>query len=294
MLDRHGEWRERGELARVLAGLTAVVLDVHEGRCPVVGTARNPRLHLIPGGRAADADDTTFLGVDPQGRAVFARHRDDEGDLPAGSRWAGLREVGLDLPALDREILTTAVALDAWHRSHTRCPRCGGATVRTQAGWVRRCAHDGTDHYPRTDPAIIVLVVDADDRALLARQSRWPPGWMSTLAGFVEPGESAEAAVHREVGEEVGIALTGLQYVASQPWPFPASLMLGFRATARSGPVRADGIEIAEARWFSRPDLAAAGDRGDVLVPPALSIAHRLIRGWYGAPLPAQWSRPAR
>ena len=166
----------------------------------------------------------------------------------------------------------------------------------TQAGWSRTCPDDATQHFPRSDPAVIVLITDDDDRALLGRRADWEPGWYSTLAGFVEAGESAEMAVVREMAEEAGVTidLDRLDYLGSQPWPFPSSLMLGYRAlvAAGSAEARADGEEISEVRWFSREEIRAGADAGAVRIPPPLSIARRLIEHWYGAELPGSWSRP--
>ena len=187
--------------------------------------------------------------------------------------------------------MSTAVALEGWHARHRCCPRCGQATDPELGGWVRRCAADGSEHYPRTDPAIIVLVIDDRDRALLARQTRWPSGWMSTLAGFVEPGERAESAVRREVAEEVGVVVSSATYLTSQPWPFPGSLMLGFHAVAGSTELRPDGEEIAEAEWFTRESLARAAADGRVRLPPSISIARWLIEQWFGRELPGSWLR---
>jgi len=161
---------------------------------------------------------------------------------------------------------------------------------------IADCSVDDSSHFPRTDPAVIVLVRDDDDRALLGRQVRWEPTWFSTLAGFVEAGESAEAAVRREVEEESGVRIgtrpEDLQYLGSQPWPFPASLMLGYHAFAADPSIHVDGEEIAEARWLSRAELAQACATGEVSLPPAVSIARKLIERWYGESLPGDWSRP--
>ena len=243
---------------------------------------------------AAQAEgDLTFLGVDTDGVAVFAQHLGERD----GEEWAELRSVGGLLDARDAGLMVTAVALDNWARTHTRCPRCGEPTVPVDAGWARRCPADGTQHFPRTDPAVIVLVRDGDDRALLGRQGRWADGWFSTLAGFVEAGESAEAAVRREVHEESGIVVgdgpDDLHYLGSQPWPFPCSLMLGYHAwTHDPDTIAVDGEEIVEARWFSREELADACATGAVRLPPDISIARRLVERWYGAELPGDWSRP--
>ncbi len=204
----------------------------------------------------------------------------------AAVRWAGLREVGAALDDRDAGLLTHAVALSLWHASHPRCPQCGTVTEVAAAGAVRRCPEDGREHHPRTDPAVIMLITDDDDRALLGHHVGWPEGRFSTLAGFVEPGEPLEAAVVREVAEEVGVTVVDPRYVASQPWPFPSSLMLGFTARATGTEVRADGTEIAEARWFTREQLAADVRAGTVLLPPDVSIARRLIEDWFGGHLP--------
>jgi NAD+ diphosphatase len=194
----------------------------------------------------------------------------------AGPSWRGLRELGAVLPDLDSGLLVAAVGLAAWHSRHPRCPRCGEPTEVAQAGWSRRCPADGSDHWPRTDPAVIMLVHDGD-RCILGRQPSWPEGRYSILAGFVEPGESLEAAVAREVAEEVGVAVSDVRYLGSQPWPFPASLMLGFTARLDGDPtIRLDDAELAEARWFTREEVRQQLFR----LPPSVSIAHRIISDW--------------
>nr|WP_284290137.1 NAD(+) diphosphatase [Angustibacter aerolatus] len=147
---------------------------------------------------------------------------------------------------------------------------------------MRRCSADGSDHYPRTDPAVIMTVVDDDDRLLLGSSARWPAGRYSTLAGFVEPGESLEATVRREVREEVGVEIGDVAYLGSQPWPFPASIMLGFVAQALTTEVHVDGEEIAAARWFTRDELAESVAAREVLLSPRLSISRALVEHWYG------------
>jgi len=197
-------------------------------------------------------------------------------DLTA-DRWADLREVGAALGDRDAGLLTTAVALARWHDRHPRCPLCGEPTELERGGWVRRCPVDGSEHFPRTDPAVIMLVHDGADRVVLGRQATWPPGRFSILAGFVEPGESSEAAVAREVDEEVGLAVTDVTYAGSQPWPFPSSLMLGYtaRAVGDLTVVRRDN-ELAEAVWLTRDEIRA----GAVRLPPPVSIAHRILTDW--------------
>jgi NAD+ diphosphatase len=233
----------------------------------------------------ADAE-RLLLGTDSTGTTWFAAR------MPVEGPRAGLREVGAELSGDEVALATTAIALDNWHGAHARCSRCGVITVPAQAGWIRRCPEEGSEHYPRTDPAVIVLVLDEDDRALLGRQARWQPSWFSTLAGFVEPGESAEAAVRREILEEAGVTVDAMTYLGSQPWPFPCSLMLGYHAGVTSTDIVVDGEEIVEARWFSREELAAACASGEVALPPAVSIARRLIERWYGEPMSGDWIRP--
>lgn len=254
-------------------------------------------LDLVPTPSVPETADLTFLGVDEADVAYFAEHVGSRDDLPEfdGTSWSDLRMVGAALDSRDAGLMVTAVALDNWLRTHARCPRCGAVTEFNAAGWSRRCPEDGSEHFPRTDPAVIVLVRDRDDRALLGRQGRWAPGWFSTLAGFVESGESAEAALRREIHEEAGVVIADgpddIRYLGSQPWPFPCSLMLGYHAWTDDPAIDVDGDEITEARWFTRDELAAACASGDVRLPPPVSIARRLVERWYGAELPGTWSR---
>lgn len=215
-----------------------------------------------------------LLGVDTDGTAYWATVDDPAPRL--GVRWLGLREVGAALSDRDAGLLVTAIALSNWHMTHVRCPRCGEPTTVAQAGWSRRCQADGSQHFPRTDPAVIVLIHDGGDRALLGRQPSWPRGRYSTIAGFVEAGESAEQAVHREVLEETGVIVGDVIYRSSQPWPFPASLMLGYEARAVGGHVETVDDELEDVRWFSRDELRTT----DATLPPSASIAHWLITGW--------------
>lgn len=228
-----------------------------------------------------------FLGTDADGVSYFALQKDTlPGRMDQSARPAGLREAALLLSPRDAGLMVHAVALENWQRLHRFCSRCGERTVIAAAGHIRRCPACGAEHYPRTDPAVIMLVTDERDRALLGRQVHWPEGRFSTLAGFVEPGESIEQSVAREVFEEAGITVGAVEYVASQPWPFPSSLMLGFMARATSFEITVDGDEIQEARWFSRDDLRTAIESGEVLPPSGISIAARLTELWYGKPLP--------
>ncbi|PFG33857.1 NAD(+) diphosphatase [Sanguibacter antarcticus] len=216
-------------------------------------------------------------------------------DLVESHEWASLRDIGSQLSVRDAGLATQSVGLAAWHASHPRCSRCGEPTEATTGGWVRQCTNDGSDHYPRTDPAVIMAVVDADDRLLLGHAAQWPQGRYSTLAGYVEPGESLENAVRREVLEESGLEIGAVEYRGSQPWPFPASLMMAFVARATTTDITVDGVEVTEAHWFSREGLDAAIADGSVLLPSSTSIARALIEDWYGAGLTGSWgATPAR
>ena len=201
--------------------------------------------------------------------------------------WHGLRKTGAGLSARDAGLYAEGLALANWHASHLHCPRCGSATNTSEAGWRRDCPKDGHQIFPRTDPAIIVSVIDDQDRILLGSQGVWEENRWSILAGFVEPGESLAAAVQREVFEESGVRVVAPEYLGSQAWPFPYSLMVGF--TARVDPehkdlaLTPDGVEIEKLRWFSREELAA--EAGSLLLPGKLSISGALIEHWYGGPI---------
>lgn len=206
---------------------------------------------------------------------------------PEEVTWVGLRDVAAALTDRDAGVFVEAQAIANWHATHTHCPRCGTRTTLTQSGWVRVCPADGSEHFPRTDPAIIVAITDREDRILLGNNTAWGPGRFSTLAGFVEPGESLEAAVVREIHEESQLIVHSPQYLGSQPWPFPQSLMLGFRAvTDCPEAAAADGEELAEVRWFTRDQLRDRVAAGEVTIPGATSISRALIEHWYGGDLP--------
>jgi NAD+ diphosphatase len=193
--------------------------------------------------------------------------------------WSGLREIGADLGDLDAGLLVQAIGILEWHERNRFSPLSGAATIIERAGWSQRDPSTGAEIFPRTDPAVIMLVHDGADRVVLGRQAVWPPGRFSILAGFVEPGESAEAAVAREVAEEVGLRVTDISYVGSQPWPFPQSLMLGFVARAEGGDTLVpDPTEIEEARWFTRDELIRGA--GPAVLPPPVSIARHILDRW--------------
>jgi NAD+ diphosphatase len=270
------------------------VLVVQDGRA-VVRFAQNGQgsVSLVLVSPAEAPEGVRFLlGQDADGVVYFGVM----GELPPpttdpqqdGVRPASLRSVGAVLSDRDAGLLTHAVALANWHATHTHCPRCGTPTVPEPAGDSTRCPADGTEHFPRTDPAVIMLVTDAEDRCLLARNASWPERRFSILAGFVDSGESAEQAVVREVREETGITVENIRYLGSQPWPMPRSLMLGFRADAPPGQqIEIDNDELAEARWFTRAELLDSLQAKELSIAPPVSIARRIIESWYGAELPS-------
>ena len=226
---------------------------------------------------APDAD-AVFLGLNGQ-RAFFAA--DATGAEPERGRPAGLREAATDLPAAEAALGAYAASLVSWHRRHRFCANCGAPSEPCDGGHQRDCPSCGVSHFPRTDPVVIVRVTDGGDRLLLGRQARWPPGRFSVLAGFVEPGETLEEAVRREVLEESGVEVADAAYLGSQPWPFPSSLMIGFNARATGGEPRPRDGELAEVRWFDRAEVeAAAAGSGAIALSPPYSISRRLIDGW--------------
>lgn len=200
---------------------------------------------------------------------------------------SALRAVGAELDAHDAGLATPASALAAWHSRSGFCALCGGRTQIVQAGWARRCTSCDALSFPRTDPAVIMAVTDDADRIVLVHGASWDRHRYSTVAGFVEAGESAEAAVVREVAEETGLKVASVEFVASQPWPFPRSLMLGYRARLAPGEhlARPDGNEVSDAVVLSRTELTAAIAAGTVALPGPTSIARMLIEDWYGGPI---------
>jgi NAD+ diphosphatase len=263
-------WSQRGHVLILDGELAAPVRPAETG----LGLRWEAATGSLP-------EDALFLGDD--GQAAFFALVNPDGAVdgqPAGAR-RGLREIGDSLDDRDAGLLVHAVALARWHERHGHCPQCGAPTRSEQGGSVRRCTVDGSEHFPRTDPAMIVLVTDPDGTAaVLGRGAAWPTGFFSCLAGFVEAGESAEQAVIREVAEEVGLRTRSVRYVASQPWPFPCSLMLGFRAVADRAELTPAAGEIAEARWVTREEMQAQIASGELAIPPRVSIARHLIDGW--------------
>lgn len=247
---------------------------------PALGLAGHEAFYL---GRAGEVG---YLAVTP---ATGELAGDDLAHL--GLTLSSLRDVGHLFDAAHAGLATTAVALAQWRRGHRHCPRCGEATQLRESGWSARCPADGSQHFPRTDPAVIMAVHDGAGRLLLARSVAWPQNRRSVLAGFVEAGESPESAVRREVAEEVGVRIGRVEYAGSQPWPFPASLMLGYHAwavdSAAVAALRPDGEEITHADWFTREELRVALAEDRVRLPMQTSIALALIESWYGETLPS-------
>jgi NAD+ diphosphatase len=292
-VDRSAHLRDDEEwLARAWADPGTRVLVVDQGRALVGFGAEGAHLLFLPPEQAPDGV-RLLLGVAAEGVVYFGV----AGPLPKPAEVVGvevrpapLREAGPLLSDRDAGLMTHAVALANFHDSHRFCPRCGEPSEPASSGHARRCTVESTDEFPRSDPAMIVLVTDPDDRCLLARNAAWPVHRVSILAGFVEAGESAEQAVAREVHEETGIAVGQVRYLGSQPWPMPQSLMLGFRAEAAGSlEIKVVEDEIAEANWFSREELTAAIADGSILLPPPVSIAHQILQSWYGAELPGSW-----
>ncbi|MCW2857706.1 MAG: nudC [Marmoricola sp.] len=252
------------------------------------------RLGLVDGKVAWVSPDEA-----PEGIKVLLGERDGQVHVAviapaetAGEGWAGLRGLVTAIDEDQAPFLVHAFGIAEWIWATRHCIRCGGLYEPMMLGHVLRCTNCGREEFPRTDPAVIMVVTDGeypDDRCLLGRHPAWPPGRYSTLAGFVEPGESIEAAVRREVLEESGIHVGDVAYFGSQPWPLPRSLMIGCIARAVSTEVTVDGHEIEDAQWFTRTEMREQAEAGTLVLPGGISISRSLIEHWYGAPLPGQW-----
>lgn len=301
-IDRDHAARDRPHLFDELAADPhARIVALWRGEV-LLATARDaataPALALLPWAAAPADALRIYLGrtLDaeggvPAGAAITAVVLDDESGPalePDVTRWASPRTLGHRLGDRDAGLAIEALGMANWHATHGFSPRTGTPTVAAKAGWVRVDVETGAELFPRTDAAIIVGITDADDRIVLGSNALWESNRFSLLAGFVEPGESLEAAVVREVFEESGLRVIDPEYVGSQPWPFPASLMLGFRARldpAHANDLRPDGAEILDLRWFSRDELAASLD--EILLPGRTSIARAIIEDWFGGSLDA-------
>lgn len=299
-LDRASELRGNPEaLAALLASPGARVLALWRGKLLVAGDT----LALLPPGHPvlADASEAPILLGRDGDLAWFAQdisrwtpetepseigafHDPSVQVHPAAPEGSGFAELRTLMVRLDRraaELAATAKAVLGWHEGHRFCARCGAATEVAQGGWQRRCPACNASHFPRTDPVVIMLVTHGN-AILVGRSPGWPEGFYSCLAGFIDPGETIEAAVRREVWEEAGIRVGPVRYVASQPWPFPASLMLGCRAEALTTEITLDPAELEDARWIGREEMVQvfSGTHPTLGPPRRGAIAHSLVQGW--------------
>lgn len=278
-VDRTEVMREDLEATLRLWKNGRIVLVDFRGRAPIV----DGRLDVQPAVEFGEQPTPNAVLLGEQDGVGYWALRSDRDGKQEG--WRDLRVAGALLDDTDAGLLTTAVGLLGWHDYARYCAVCGASTSRVRVGWARRCSGCDREEYPRTDPAVICLVHDGADHVLLARQPVWPPERYSVIAGFVEVGESLEACVQREALEEIGVHVGQIRYLASQPWPFPRSLMLGFTAVAdRTEPLRPADGEIEDAKWVHRADVLAAmeadGSIPGLRLPPGVSIAHRMLRGW--------------
>ena len=277
------------------------VLPIYNGRV-LLGDHDHPtmqRLRLLDVESVPSAQLRVYLGktvistdAEPAGTPVVLAVLSTNSALalePNEANWHEVRKSGKGLEDRDANLYAMAHALANFHSSHRHCPNCGQPTVIEQGGWSRRCFADGKQVFPRTDPAIIVAVTDAQDRILLGSQGVWEENRWSVLAGFVEAGESLTSAVIREVGEEAGVIVDSVEYLGSQSWPFPYSLMVGFHArldeTIADQQIVPDGIEIEKVRWFTKAEIADGYSTGALILPGRITIARGLIEHWYGGPL---------
>ena len=286
-LDRVAHLRQDTQwLAAALADARSRAIPVWNQRSlvaePRSGVARAAFVEIARlGTHLGRAEDLIFLGCRGE-ELYFAFEVESESapQLLPDAQFQDLRTISAQLDAQEAGLLAYARAMVSWRRTHRFCGRCGAPTAPMRGGHVLKCtaAGCGQEQFPRLDPAIIVLVDDGE-HALLGRQASWPPGRYSTIAGFVEPGESLEDAVMREVAEETGVQVADVRYHSSQPWPFPSSLMLGFSARAQTHEIHLHDQELEDARWVSRTDIIA----GSVLLPPSQSISFSLIEQWFDA-----------
>lgn len=289
-LDRASELRsDEAELNRLWSA--AKIIRVAESKLATDGTSLRfltaAEVEKLIASKIFTTGDKYFLGIDSASKVAYFAWDCDEVGLAAGESstegMASLRELGGILDEFHLGISMHATALSNWHRSHPHCARCGAETTSTLGGSVRVCVKDQSQHHPRTDSAVIVLVKDKDDRILLGHQPIWPDGRFSTFAGFLEPGETFEQCVEREVFEESGVKVNEIKYLGSQPWPFPASIMIAFSAVVEDpSTAKADGVEITEVRWFTRDELKSSVADGSLLLPPIISVARKMIEMWFG------------
>ncbi len=308
-LDRAGLRRgDADKLAQVYRDPLATCVLLWRGKLLVEGEAldrlvRLPMTHkILEQGAGGVIEQPIFLGKSEDGSPLFAmdisgwaaegldlsgvgdfvdRSEQQHPDLPEGYVFAELRRIMTRLNPRDAEIAATAKAVIGWHETHQFCARCGARSEMSQGGWQRSCPACGGQHFPRTDPVVIMLITHGNS-VLMGRSPGWPEGMYSLLAGFVEPGETLEAAVRREVMEEAGVPVGAVSYLASQPWPFPASLMFGCAGEALSRDIQIDPVEIEDAIWVTRTEMmqAFAGDHPKLLPARKGAIAHFLLQHW--------------
>ena len=285
-IDRSSHLRENPATLDLLWS-KAQILQIAQGRIGATGYLNADRVAALIASGEFREGSRYFLGLDAvTGDPYFAwdtqwsvAKTDDE--MKVG--FTTLRDVGAALSAIDVELALHGVALSNWHRAHPCCAKCGAPTRVDLGGAVRVCDVDKSQHHPRTDSAVIVLIRDNDDRILLGHQPIWPEGRFSCFAGFLEPGETFEQCVAREVFEESGVSVREINYLGSQPWPFPASIMISFDAvTDFPEAARPDGTEITEVKWFTRDQLRAEAKAGTLLLPPTISVARKMIERWLG------------
>ena len=289
-LDRAGDRRgDPAWLARRLEDPASLAVALWNGQ-PLVETGeKGPQIAYLRADMAQDLaggpERLLFMGLWKE-TAVFALDLEGgsdpaEGPLLGLGRCEDLRGVALALPATDAGILATAKAMFEWRRKHRHCATCGEPSLVADGGWKRVCPACNAEHFPRTDPVVIMLAVRAE-RCLLGRQAAWPKGMFSALAGFVEPGESLEEACARELAEEAALRTLSVRYHSTQPWPYPSSLMIGLIAEVENEDASPDQTELEEVRWFTREDARKllAGEIQGAWAPPPLAIAHHLIKAW--------------
>ena len=288
-LDRRAELRDDPQWVGAARADPETRYVLGAGAAQLVTSGASLEIAFLSGGHplvaAARDDALTLLGWFRGARCVLVELGEPAAapEFPSGTELRELRPLAPLLPPDSASLLAYARALGLWKARHRFCGTCGSPNLPARAGHVMRCSREGcgNETFPRLDPAIIVLVTDpSGERALLGRQASWPAGRYSTIAGFVEPGESLEDAVIREVAEETGVQVSAVVYDSSQPWPFPSSLMLGFHAVASSEAITLRDGELEDARWFTRADVAA----GHPALPPAGAISARLIDAWYSQP----------
>jgi NAD+ diphosphatase len=290
-LDRASDRRTDGEwLAAKLAAPDSLAVALWNGR-PLVedDTSGGVRIAYLradmAGELSAEAERLLFMGL-WNGAAVFAVDFEGvadpaDGPLTGLGRFEDLRSIALSLPAADAAIAATAKGVFEWRRRHRHCAVCGTMSQAAEGGWKRICPSCKAEHFPRTDPVVIMLPVNGE-RCLLGRQAAWPRGMYSALAGFLEPGEAIEEACARELLEEAGLKARTVRYHSTQPWPYPSSLMIGLIAEVEDGEARPDQTELDEVRWFTRDQAGALirGEIPDAKAPGAMAIAHQLIKAW--------------